>query len=102
MTIVFLRIAGWECVNRGRRSDKTDRARDGVMTWGNVIIGRDIVVIEVEVKSYTSSVFVLELSTNLVPFSEGWSPTSRPLYPAGSFALLLGIPLVSGGTSQRT
>ena len=31
VTIVFLRTPGWECVNRGRRSERTERARDGVM-----------------------------------------------------------------------
>ena len=52
VTIVFLRTAGLECVIRGRRSESTERASEGVMICGRVIIGRDIVVIEVEVKSY--------------------------------------------------
>lgn len=31
VTIVFFRIAGFECVSRGNKSVKVDRARDGVM-----------------------------------------------------------------------
>ena len=52
VTIVFLRTPGWECVNRGRRSERTERARDGVIMWGSVMMGRDIVVTAVEVKSW--------------------------------------------------
>ena len=49
--MVFFRIAGLECVKRGRRSDRTDKAREEVMMCGNVTIGRDIVVREAETRS---------------------------------------------------
>lgn len=52
MTIVFFRTAGCECVNRGRRSESTDMANEGVITCGSVMIGRDMVVMEVAVRSY--------------------------------------------------
>jgi hypothetical protein len=54
VTIVFFRIVGLECVKRGRRSERTDKAREGVMIWGSVAIGRDIVVNEVETRSCQS------------------------------------------------
>ena len=49
--MVFLRIVDWECVRRGRRSERTESAREGVMMCGSVIIGRDMVVEDVEVRS---------------------------------------------------
>lgn len=49
--MVFLRIVGWECVIRGNKSERTDSASEGVMTCGNVMIGRDIVVGVAELKS---------------------------------------------------
>ena len=52
VTIVFLRTVGCECVSRGRRSDRTDNASEGVIICGSVMIGRDIVVTAVEVRSY--------------------------------------------------
>ena len=51
VTIVFLRIVGWEWLNRGRRSDRTERASEGVMTCGSVMIGSAMVVGAVDVKS---------------------------------------------------
>ncbi len=50
--MVFFRIAGLECVKRGRRSESTDKAREEVMICGNVIIGRVIVVSDAETRSY--------------------------------------------------
>jgi len=50
--MVFFRITGLECVKRGRRSDKTDNAREEVIMCGNVTMGRDIVVRDGETKSY--------------------------------------------------
>jgi len=49
--MVFFRITGFECVNRGRRSDRTDKAREEVMICGSVIIGSDIVVSDGETRS---------------------------------------------------
>jgi hypothetical protein len=51
VTIVFFRIVGCECVNRGSRSERTDSAREGVIMCGRVMIGRDIVFGDVEVRS---------------------------------------------------
>lgn len=48
----FFRIAGLECVNRGKRSESTERARELVMMCGRVFIGRDIVIADADVKSY--------------------------------------------------
>ena len=38
-------------MSRGRRSDKTDIARDDVIMWGKVAIGSVIVFVEVDVRS---------------------------------------------------
>ena len=64
--MVFLWIVDWECVRRGRRSERTESAREGVMMCGSVIIGRDMVVEDVEVKSY----MVVNLHPFYIPFSE--------------------------------
>jgi hypothetical protein len=50
--MVFFLIAGWEWLSRGRRSDSVDRAKEGLMRCGRVMIGRDIVVTDVELKSW--------------------------------------------------
>lgn len=54
VTIVFFRTAGLECVSLGSRSESTDIAREDVMMCGRVMIGRDIVVADVAVKSCKS------------------------------------------------
>jgi hypothetical protein len=48
-------MAGLECVKRGSKSERTDMAREEVMTCGRVIMGRDIVINEGETKSYKAS-----------------------------------------------
>lgn len=42
----------WLWFKRGSRSARVERAKDGVMTWGRVAIGRDITVGVVAAKSY--------------------------------------------------
>jgi hypothetical protein len=49
--MVFFRIAVCEWLKRGRRSGKRDRESDGVVMWGSVRIGKDMVVGEGEDKS---------------------------------------------------
>jgi hypothetical protein len=44
-------MAGFECVNRGIRSESTERAKELVMMCGSVVIGSDIVIVDVDVKS---------------------------------------------------
>ena len=51
VTIVFFRIVACECVNRGSRSERTERAREGVIICGKVMIGSDILVGEGDIKS---------------------------------------------------
>lgn len=45
-------MAGFEWLSRGRRSDKTERANDGVMMCGRAVIGSDIVPGSAAVKSF--------------------------------------------------
>ena len=47
----FFRTAGFECVKRGNKSVRTERARELVMICGRVVIGRDMVMADVDVKS---------------------------------------------------
>ena len=49
--MVFFRIAEWECVKRGSRSERTDNASEDVIKCGSVMMGRDMVVGEVDAKS---------------------------------------------------
>ena len=54
--MVFFRIAGCVWVRRGRRSGRTDKARDGVMTCGRVMIGRGMTVVDAETRSFIYTV----------------------------------------------
>ena len=45
-------LLGLNALNEGRRSDRTDKAREEVMMWGNVTMGRDIVMRDAETRSY--------------------------------------------------
>jgi len=65
VTMVFLRIAGCEWLNLGRRSERTESASEGVMTCGRVMIGSAIVVGAVDVKSYTTLIRVCNAVRNI-------------------------------------
>lgn len=51
MTSVFLRMFEWLWFKRGSKSARVESAREGVMTWGSVAIGRDMIVGVVAAKS---------------------------------------------------
>lgn len=51
--MVFFLIVGFEWVKRGSKSDSVLCAKEGVIICGSVMIGRDMPVGEVEVRSCT-------------------------------------------------
>lgn len=51
VTIVFLRMTGWEWLSRGSKSASTESARDGVMMCGRAEMGRDMMVGAVALRS---------------------------------------------------
>ncbi len=54
VTIVFFRIAAWECVKRGSRSSVRDIASAGLITCGSVTKGSDKVAGKDDVRSYSA------------------------------------------------
>ena len=48
VTIVFLRTLALEWLNRGNKSGSMDIANDGVIMWGIVMRGKEIVGMETE------------------------------------------------------